>query len=151
MTCPALGGDRAEITAPAGLAGKLHDNRKTEIIREAGYPSPRPDLWYGSAAPDRRHLYLFDRGSVGVIRWDSQTETGKPIPGPYQTPPPASGRIESRDNALWCHVWGPGTQYRPIGSAQMDLPTDTFTGFYPFPEEFVLPRLGPAEKKPVVA
>jgi hypothetical protein len=110
-------------------------NRKTETFREAGYPSPRPDVWYGSVAPDRRHLYLYDRGSVGVIKWDSQTETGKPIPSPYKAPPPASGRIETRDNALWCHLWSPDILYRPIGIARMDLATDTFTGFYPFPED----------------
>ena len=110
-------------------------NRKTEEFREAEYPSKRPDVWYGAVAPDRRHVYLFDRGSTGVIKWDIQTETGKPIPCPYKTPPPASGRIETRDNALWCALWSTDMNYRPFGIARMDLATDTFTGFHPFPED----------------
>jgi sugar lactone lactonase YvrE len=43
-------------------------DRKTEKFAKAEYPSKRPDVWYGAVAPDRRHLYLFDQGSTGVIK-----------------------------------------------------------------------------------
>ncbi len=113
----------------------IHD-RETGTFREVAYPSPAPDVWYGVEAPDGHNLYLFDRGSVGVIKWDSRTDTGQTIPWPYKTPPPSGGRIEPRDNALWCYVWDfGGGRYKPLGIARLDLAKDEFTGWYPFPED----------------
>ncbi len=111
-------------------------DRSTGSFQEVAYPSPHPDVWYGVEAGDDRHLYLFDRGSVGVIRWDSRTDTGQVIPWPYETSPPSAGRIEPRDQALWCYAWDlDGGQYRPLGIARLDLGTDSFTGWYAFPTE----------------
>jgi hypothetical protein len=94
-------------------------------------------VWYGTEAPDGRHLYLFDRGSAGVIKWDTKTGSGKAIPYPYKTPVPSGGRYEPRDKALWCHVWDfAGGQYRPVGIARLDVAKDQFTGWYAFPEDF---------------
>lgn len=109
-------------------------NRKTKQFRETPYPSAKPDVWYGTEVVDGRHLFLFDRGGAGLIRWDTQTDTGRVIPWPYPTIVPSAGRFEPRDKALWCHVWDyTGGQYKPIGIARYDIVGDRFTGFFPFP------------------
>jgi hypothetical protein len=111
-------------------------DRAAREFKEAAYPSDKPNVWYGTEAIDGRHLYLFDRTSAGVIKWDTQSDSGKVIPYPYKTPLPGGGRYESRDKALWCHVWDfTGNQYRPVGLARLDVAADKFTGWYPFPRE----------------
>ncbi|HEY1379726.1 MAG TPA: hypothetical protein VGF55_23180 [Gemmataceae bacterium] len=111
-------------------------DRATKQFRETAYPSPNPDVWYGTEAIDGRHLFLFDRGSVGLIRWDTQTDTGQAVPWPYPVGVPSLGRYEPRDKALWCYVWDfAGGQYKPVGLARFDPVADKFTGWYPFPAE----------------
>lgn len=110
-------------------------DRSSRKFQELAYPSPRPNVWYGTDGGDGRHLYLFDRGGAGVIKWDTQAETGRAIPWPYQAPFPSSGRFEPSGRALWCNVWEAGGQYRPLGIARLDPGKDEFTGFFPFPEE----------------
>src|SRR5262249_17821355 len=96
--------------------------RTSKKFTEVAYPSAKADVWYGTEAIDGRHLFLFDRGGAGVIKWDSQTDTGKVIPWPYKTPFPGGGRYEPRDKALWCHVWDfTGGKYKPPGIARMDI------------------------------
>ncbi|HEU5118419.1 MAG TPA: hypothetical protein VFT74_17535, partial [Isosphaeraceae bacterium] len=139
-------GDKVYILGQSYPRLIIHD-RKAGTFREAEYPSPKPDVWYGNVAPDGRHLYLFDRGSVGVIKCDSRTDTGQSIPWPYKTPPPSGGRIEPRDNALWCYVWDfGGGQYKPLGIARLDLATDSFTGWYPFQDDEKLESYGHTEE-----
>jgi hypothetical protein len=111
-------------------------NRITKKFSEAAYPATRPDVWYGTKAIDGRHFYLFDRGSAGVIKWDSTTDTGQAIPYPYKTLMPSSGRFVARDRAIWCAVWDFAEgQYIPIGIARLDVQRDEFTGWFPFPKE----------------
>ena len=81
-----------------------------------------------------RYLFLFDRGSAGLIRWDTQTDTGRVVPWPYQAPVPSGGRFEPRDRMVWCHVWDySGGLYTPIGIARYDPAADKFIGWFPFP------------------
>jgi hypothetical protein len=111
-------------------------DQEAKAFKEAAYPSDKPDVWYGTEAIDGRHLYLFDRGSAGVIKWDTQADRGKAIPCPYKTPLPGGGRYEPRDKALWCQVWdNTAGQYLPVGLARLDVATEKFTGWYPFPKE----------------
>ena len=112
----------------------IHD-RATKRFSEVAYPSAKPDVWYGTDAIDGRHIYLFDRGSTGVIKWDTQTDTGRQIAYPHKTPVPASGKYDPRDKAIWCFVWEyAGGKYAPIGIARFDIATDSYTGWFPFPE-----------------
>src|SRR4029077_3151928 len=99
------------------------------------YPSTKPNVWYGTDAIDGRHIFLFDRGSAGVIKWDTQTESGTAISWPYTAPFPGGGRYEPRDDAIRCNVWQSGGQYQPLGIARLDVATDEFTGFHPFPRD----------------
>ena len=80
-------------------------DRASQTFSEKAYPSARPDVWYGTEAVAEGFIYLFDRGSTGVIRWDTHSDTGEVIPWPYNVAVPSGGRIESRDRALWCNVW----------------------------------------------
>jgi hypothetical protein len=112
-------------------------DRTTRKFREAAYPSAKPDVWYGTEDGAGRHLYLFDRGSAGVIRWDTQEDAGKVIPWPYRAPLPSSGRFEPEGKAIWCNVWEAGGRYRPLGIARLDVSKSQFTGFFPFPEKDV--------------
>jgi hypothetical protein len=66
-------------------------DRQTRTFSETSYPSPKPDVWFGIAHPNGRHLYLLDRGGVRIIKWDSKTDTGKAIPYPYKTQLPSFG------------------------------------------------------------
>lgn len=110
--------------------------RDTKRFREAAYPSPKPDVWYGTGLIRSRYLYLFDRGSVGLIKWDTTTDTGTALPWPYPTIAPSGGRFESRDGAIWCRVWDvAGGQYVPLGIARLDVATDRYTGFHEFPKD----------------
>src|ERR1043165_4120315 len=79
--------------------------RDTKRFRETDYPSPNPTVWYGTGPVSGRYLYLFDRSSVGVIRWDTQRDIGTAIPWPYKTVVPLGGRYQARDGAIWCRVW----------------------------------------------
>src|SRR5262249_10505776 len=118
-----------------------HD-RATKVFKELAYPSAKPDVWYGTEAIDGRFLYLFDRGSAGVVKWDTQTDSGKAIAYPCTTPRPSGGRYEPRDKALWCYVWdNTAGQYRPVGIARLDVAAEKFTGWYPFPKDDA--ELGP--------
>jgi len=111
-------------------------DRTTKQFRQTPYPSPKPDVWYGTAAGDPNVLYLFDRGSTGVIRWDTRTDTGRVIPWPYPVKVPSGGRYEPRDRGLWCFVWDyTGGQYKPCVIARLDPATDRFTGWHPFPTD----------------
>ena len=110
-------------------------DRKTGTFIEKEYPSAKPDVWYGTEPVGDRFLYLFDRGSAGVIKWDTTTETGKVVPWPYQTPFPSSGQYEAADNAVWCRIWDmTDAQYKPVGLARLDAAKDEFTEWYPFPD-----------------
>jgi hypothetical protein len=110
-------------------------NRTTETFVENAYPSTKPDVWYGTGPVKGRYLYLFDRGSAGVIKWDTTTETGTALPWPYETPFPTSGQYEAVDNALWCRVWDmTDAQYIPVGLARLDVDRDEFTEWHPFPD-----------------
>jgi hypothetical protein len=110
-------------------------HRDEKRFTEHAYPSAKPNVWYAAESGDARHLYLFDRDTVGVIKWDTHTDTGKPIPWPYKTSLPTGGRYDPRDGALWCYVWRvEGFQYLPVGIARLDPKTDTFTGWHDFPK-----------------
>ena len=109
--------------------------RATGRFREAAYPSPKPDVWYGTEAIEGRYLYLFDRGAAGVIKWDTRTDTGVVIPYPYETLLPSGGRYVAADGAIWCIVWDYSRGlYEPIGIARLEVKTDRFTGFFAFPK-----------------
>jgi streptogramin lyase len=49
----------------------VYDRSKMEFS-EFAYPSSKPDVWYGTANVDGRHLFLFDRSGSGVIKWDTE-------------------------------------------------------------------------------
>src|SRR5688500_3767168 len=66
-------GDKVYITGQAYPRLMIYD-RLRKTFREVEYPSPKPDVWYGTEPLDGRHLFLFDRQSVGVIRWDTRDE-----------------------------------------------------------------------------
>jgi hypothetical protein len=121
-------------------------DRARKAFREAAYPSAGPDVWYGTEAVDGRHIFLFDRCGAGLIKWDTQVDSGKAIPWPYRAPFPSSGRYQPRDNAVWCHVWEAGGQYRPLGIARLDVARNEFTGFHPFPaaDDGLAPYTDPA-------
>jgi hypothetical protein len=111
-------------------------DRASQAFSEKPYPSPRPEVWYGTESIAQRFIYLFDRGSTGVIRWDTQSDTGEVIPWPYKVAVPSGGRIEPRDGALWCNVWDfSAGQYVPVGIARLDLASNKFTGWYSFPAD----------------
>lgn len=85
---------------------------------------------------DGKFLYLFDRGSAGIIRWNTDTDTGGAIAYPYKTPLPGFGRYVAAENAVWCGVWDFAEgQYVPLGLARLDVAKSTFTGWFPFPSE----------------
>lgn len=110
-------------------------DRAAKKFAEVAYPSAKPDVWYGTEATDGRHLYLFDRGGAGVIKWDTRTDSGKALKWPYDAPFPASGRFVAADTAVWCNVWDGGGQYRPVGIARLDVEKNEFSGFYAFPKD----------------
>ncbi|MEW6304190.1 MAG: hypothetical protein AB1705_12005 [Verrucomicrobiota bacterium] len=109
-------------------------DRARKKFHTAAYPSARPDVWYGTEPVEGRYLYLFDRGEAGVIKWDTASDTGRVIPYPYKTILPSGGRFIAADGGVWCSVWDyTGGQYVPIGIARLDVKTDQFDGWYPFP------------------
>jgi hypothetical protein len=110
-------------------------DRGGKRFREVALPAAKPDVWYGTASCDGRHLYLFDRGA-GVIKWDTATDTGELLAYPYGTPMPFAGRLVAADGVIWCAVWDfTGGQYVPLGIARLDIGTDRFTGWFPFPDD----------------
>ena len=113
-------------------------DRGTHKFREVAYPSSKPNAWYGTQAADPRYLYLFDRQSSGVIKWDTRGDTYLVVPYPFKTVFPSSGRYDARDNAIWCPVINlTDDLYAPIGIARLDLASDRFTNYYPFPKDDV--------------
>jgi hypothetical protein len=111
-------------------------DRASKKFSEAAYPSPHPDVWYATGAVDGRHLFLFDRRSAGVVKWDTAVDAGNVIVYPYGTPVPSGGRYVEQDRAVWCAVWDfAGGQYKPLGVARLDVPSGAFTGFFAFPAE----------------
>jgi hypothetical protein len=110
-------------------------DRAAKKFTEVAYPSPNPDVWYGTEAVDGRHLFLFDRRN-GVIQWDTERDTGEILPYPYRGPVPLGGRYEPRDNAVWCQSFDlAGGQYVPLGMARLDAATAKFTGYHPYPKD----------------
>jgi hypothetical protein len=111
-------------------------DRGAEKFSEHAYPSPNPDVWYGTPLIANRFIYLFDRGAAGLIRWDTQTDTGTPIAYPYKTTLPSAGHYEPADGGIWCKLWDYSTgQYVPEGIARFDVGTGEFTGMWPFPKD----------------
>jgi hypothetical protein len=97
-------------------------DRTAHKFSELPYPSSKPDVWYGVGPIHGRILYLFDRGSAGVIRWDTETDSGTVIAYPYQGVLPSAGHYEAADNAIWCKLWDYSTgQYVPQGIARLDV------------------------------
>jgi streptogramin lyase len=111
-------------------------DRQTKSFSEESYPSPKPDVWFGVAHPDGRHLYFFDRGGVGIIKWDSKTDTGRAIPYHYKTQLPSFGRYDPRDHAIWCGIWDyTDGKYIPNAITRFDVESDSFAGIYYFPKD----------------
>lgn len=111
-------------------------DRGTAKFSEFSYPSAKPDVWYGTPLIADRFIYLFDRGATGLIQWDTQTDTCKPIAYPYETVLPSAGHFEPGDQAIWCKLWDYSTgQYVPQGVARFDVATAQFTGIWPFPKD----------------
>jgi hypothetical protein len=111
-----------------------------DAFSELPYPVANADVWYAAeeihGRIDGRHMYLFNRSSAAVIKWDTLTDTGTVIPYPYNTPSPYIGRHIPADGAIWCNVWDfSGGLYAPVGIARLDLATDQFNGFFPFPAD----------------
>jgi hypothetical protein len=126
-------GDKVYILGQSYPKLIIYD-RKAKQFRETAYPSAKPDVWYGTEPVDGRHLFLFDRGAAGLIRWDTQTNSGRAVPWPYAAPVPSLGRHEPRDKMVWCYVWDfTGGLYKPVGIARYDPAADKFTGWFPFP------------------
>jgi hypothetical protein len=119
-------------------------DRSAGKFSELAYPSPKPDVWYG-VGPIDKYLYLFDRGCVGVIQWNTETDSGTVIPYPYGSEIlPSGGHYEPGDRAIWCKLWDYSTgQYIPRGIARLDLEKNEFDGRWEFPKEDELPRLEP--------
>jgi hypothetical protein len=130
---------------PKLIVYRRDEKRFTEYV----YPSAQPDVWYGTdPVADGRFLYLVDRGSAGMIKWDTRSDTGTVIPWPYKAALPTSARYEPRDGTVWCSVWDiAGGAYLPVGIAQLNPKTDAFTGFYPWPADDtgVAPYANPAD------
>ena len=111
-------------------------HRDEKRFTEHDYPSPKPDVWYGTDLVEGRYLYLIDRGHVGVVKWDTQSDTGTVVRSPYKIGMPTSARYEPRDGAVWCAAWRMnGDIYQPIAIQRLDPKTDTFTGYYPWPDD----------------
>jgi hypothetical protein len=128
-------GDKVYITGQAYPRLMIYD-RVRKTFKEVEYPSPKPDVWYGTDLVDGRHLFLFDRQSVGVIRWDTREDQGEVVPWPYKMSVPISGRYEPRDGGIWCSVYDlAGGQYVPLGLARLDVSTLQFTGYYAYPKD----------------
>ncbi|GEM_PF-3360102 len=108
-------------------------DRTAKNFNEAAYPSAKPNVWYGTEAHDDRHIFLFDRGGAGVIKWDTHRDQGKAIPWPYKVPFPGGGTYET-DKAIWCGVWELTGSYQPFGLARLDIEKNEFTGYFPFPK-----------------
>ena len=121
-------------------------DRAAKKFSELPYPSPKPDVWYGVGPVANRYLYLFDRGAVGVIKWDTEAESGLAIPYPYGTDLlPSGGHYEAADHAIWCKLWDYSTgQYVPKGIARLDMQTNEFAGIWQFPKEEDSGALAPA-------
>lgn len=110
-------------------------NPTRKTFTEKPYPSSKPDVWYGVASPDKQHLYLFDRGGVGLIKWDTKTDTGKAIPYPYKTLMPSFGGYDPRDRGIWAGIWDyTDEKYRPIAITRLDTQTDSFSGIWYVPK-----------------
>jgi hypothetical protein len=121
-------------------------DRSTKKFDEKPYPSPKPDVWYGTELIGGRYLYLFDRGGASVIKWDTREDVGKVIAYPYKAPLPGGGYHEPRDGALWCRTWdAKDSPYVFHGLARLDLETDRFAGYFEFPrtDEGLKPSAGP--------
>jgi hypothetical protein len=109
-------------------------DRQSRSFSELAYPTATPDVWYGTELVDDRYLYLFDRGTTGVIKWDTQTDAGTVIHYDFDTPMPSSGTYVAEDGAVWCGVWDIADgQYIPRGLARLDAATNQFTDWRPFP------------------
>jgi hypothetical protein len=110
-------------------------DRPTGKFREVAYPSRKPDVWYGTGDIDG-FLYLFDRSDVGVIRWDTRSDSGEVIPFPYKAPLPSGGQYDDRDGAIWCRSFELSSgRYVPVGIARLDPRTGRFTGWHPHPRD----------------
>ncbi len=110
-------------------------DRGSKTFAEHGYPTANPDVWYGINLSDGRYLILFDRNG-GVVRWDTEKDTGTVIPFPYEAPLPLGGRYDVRDGAIWCQSFDlTGGRYVPIGMARLDVASSTFNGWFPYPQD----------------
>jgi hypothetical protein len=115
-------------------------HRATGTFSQLPYPVANADVWYAAeefhGQIDGRHMFMFNRSSPAVIKWDTLTDTGMVIPYPYNTPSPYIGRFIPADGAIWCNVWDfSGVLYAPLGIARLNLATDQFDGFFPFPTD----------------
>lgn len=109
-------------------------DRERKTFVEFPYGTSNPDVWYGTEAISGRHLFLFDR-NAGVVRWDTQAETGELLPWPYEAPFPLGGRYEPRDGGVWCQSFDlTGGGYVPLGMSRLDPTTGTFTAWFPYPK-----------------
>ena len=81
-------------------------------------------------------IFTFLIEAAGVIKWDTQNDSGKAIPWPYKEPFPLYGRYEPQDKGIWCNVWDvAGGKYLPHGIARLDVAKNEFSGFFTFPKE----------------
>ena len=111
-------------------------DRAAKTFAEKPYPSAKPDVWYGTELINGRSLYFFDKGSAGVIKWDTASDTGRAVPYPFKKPVPGGGHFEPRDGAIYGRSWErAGGKDVFHGLARLDTATDTYTDFFDFPEK----------------
>jgi hypothetical protein len=122
---PVAHGSEVYLCCPSLPQLWVYEQKKKEV-KKYDLPHTDPQIYGGFSVPP--WIYFYDTRSMGVVKWDPRTHTGKHYPCPYRL----SGTLYMTfADTQRMEIWG--STYAGNDLVRFDITADRWTGHWKFP------------------